>query len=305
MHISMESIGRPSEPEPPKPKEKDKHKEGRKYRGTTPSSGRTGTTSTAINTDKEETGQSASDTDHAGSGRENRAGTKKTTPSAEIPVVSDTGEHFAKRKEVIQDIVKKVARIIYLTVTENNIPTAFISSTLFQIRSRSFTNSPSLELPSQLRLPRLLITHTPSLRLHPSLLPLPFLLLRPPPAHTKPHAPKPAKCNATRHWVSTDSTSLVFLYPAGRQLWAAKLNRQRHPKPTTLTLLSAVTEPCTKVPSTLSETDSYFDSIVPSHRIGCVHNQRYNTHSNFSNAGVLVDNCLECRRRICREGIWY
>ncbi|KAF8609828.1 hypothetical protein BDV93DRAFT_602433 [Ceratobasidium sp. AG-I] len=110
MHISMESIGRPSEPQPPKPKEKekDKHKEGRKYRGTTPSSGRTGTTSTAINTDKDETGQSASDTDHAGSGRENRAGTKKTTPPAEVPVAPDTGEHFAKRKEVIQDIVKKL-----------------------------------------------------------------------------------------------------------------------------------------------------------------------------------------------------
>lgn len=110
MHISMESIGQPSEPEPPKSKEKekDKHKDGRKYRGTTPSSGRTGTTTTAINTDKDETGQSASDTDHAGSGRETRAGAKKTTPPTEVPVASDTGEHFAKRKEVIQDIVKKV-----------------------------------------------------------------------------------------------------------------------------------------------------------------------------------------------------
>lgn len=116
----MESIGQPSEPEPPKTKEKDKQKEGRKYRGTTPSSGRAGTTSTAVNTDKDETGQSASDTDHAGSGRENRAGTKKTTPPAEAPVESDTGEHFAKRKEAIQDIVKKVVPIMYYTTDSNN-----------------------------------------------------------------------------------------------------------------------------------------------------------------------------------------
>jgi len=92
----MESIGQPSEPQPPR--EKEKYKEPRKFRGQTSASGRAATTGTTVNTDKEETGQSASDTDHAGSGRENRSGAKKSAP-----VESLVGQ--------IQDIVEKLAAL--------------------------------------------------------------------------------------------------------------------------------------------------------------------------------------------------
>ncbi|KAG9124208.1 hypothetical protein FRC07_012404 [Ceratobasidium sp. 392] len=99
MHIAMESIGQPPPPQPTKEKEKDKHKEPRKIRGQT--SGRSGTTA-AVNTDRD----SASDTDHAGSGRDSRSGTKKTA-HVESPVATDSGEHFVERKEAIQNIMKK------------------------------------------------------------------------------------------------------------------------------------------------------------------------------------------------------
>ncbi|KAG9099034.1 hypothetical protein FRC06_005720 [Ceratobasidium sp. 370] len=112
MHIAMESIGQPPPPQPTKEKEKDKHKEPRKHRGQTSAGGRPGTTSTAINTDRDETGHSASDTDHAGSGRDNRSGAKKTAP-VESPVATYTGEHFAERKEAIQHIMKKAGRLLY------------------------------------------------------------------------------------------------------------------------------------------------------------------------------------------------
>ncbi|CAE6512786.1 unnamed protein product [Rhizoctonia solani] len=96
MHIAMESIGRQPEPQPVKEKEKDKDKP-RKFRGQT---GRGGTTA---GTDQE-TGHSASDTDHAGSGKDSR----KTATAKPATSVLDTGEHFAKRKDAIQDIMRKV-----------------------------------------------------------------------------------------------------------------------------------------------------------------------------------------------------
>ncbi|KAG8684531.1 hypothetical protein FRC09_015329 [Ceratobasidium sp. 395] len=108
MHIAMESIGQAPPPQPTKEKEKDRHKEHRKLRGQTPASGRSGTTTTAVNTDRDETGHSASDTDHAGSGRDNRSGTKKTAPAGS-PVATDSGEHFVERKEAIQNIMKKAS----------------------------------------------------------------------------------------------------------------------------------------------------------------------------------------------------
>ncbi|KAG8730201.1 hypothetical protein FRC12_020422 [Ceratobasidium sp. 428] len=106
----MESIGQAPPPQPTKEKEKDRHKEHRKLRGQTPASGRSGTTTTAVNTDRDETGHSASDTDHAGSGRDNRSGTKKTAPAGS-PVATDSGEHFVERKEAIQNIMKKLTAL--------------------------------------------------------------------------------------------------------------------------------------------------------------------------------------------------
>ncbi|KAG8743625.1 hypothetical protein FRC10_011688 [Ceratobasidium sp. 414] len=117
MHIAMESIGQPPPPQPTKEKEKDKHKEPRKHRGQTSAAGRAGTTNTPINTDRDEAGHSASDTDHAGSGRDNRSGAKKAAP-AEPPIATHTGEHFAERKEAIQNIMKKVLTALSQQVTE-------------------------------------------------------------------------------------------------------------------------------------------------------------------------------------------
>ncbi|CAE7190054.1 unnamed protein product [Rhizoctonia solani] len=107
MHIAMESIGRQPEPEPAKEKEKEKDKDKpRKFRG------QTGRVGTAAGTDQE-TGHSASDTDHAGSGKDTRSGTKAPTTG---PAASglDTGEHFAKRKDAIQDIMKKVVALVFV-----------------------------------------------------------------------------------------------------------------------------------------------------------------------------------------------
>ncbi|QRV75982.1 hypothetical protein RhiJN_03997 [Ceratobasidium sp. AG-Ba] len=109
MHIAMESIGQPPPPQPTKEKEKDKHKEARKLRSQT-TSARTGTTSTAVNTDREEGVHSASDTDHAGSGRDSRSGAKKTAP-AEPVGAADTGKHFIERKEAIQEIMQKLTAL--------------------------------------------------------------------------------------------------------------------------------------------------------------------------------------------------
>ncbi|KAG8713565.1 hypothetical protein FRC11_011818, partial [Ceratobasidium sp. 423] len=96
MHIAMEAIGRQPSPQPVKEKEKDKDKP-RKFRSQT---GRPGTNA---GTDQE-TGHSASDTDHAGSGKDSR----KTATAQPITSALDTGEHFAKRKDAIQDIMRKV-----------------------------------------------------------------------------------------------------------------------------------------------------------------------------------------------------
>lgn len=116
MHIAMESIGKRPEPQPPKEKEKEKEKDKpRKHRGQT-SMGRAGT-ATANNTDRDETGPSASDTDHAGSGRDSR-GAKTTDPST---ITIDSGEHFAQRKEAIQNIMKKVIIVYCLDMLLNNI----------------------------------------------------------------------------------------------------------------------------------------------------------------------------------------
>ncbi|CAE6426826.1 unnamed protein product [Rhizoctonia solani] len=114
MHIAMESIGRQPEPQPVKEKEKEKDKDKpRKFRG------QTGRVGTSAGTDQE-TGHSASDTDHAGSGKDNRSGTGAHTTGAATSGL-DTGEHFAKRKDAIQDIMKKVVTLVYcLFILDNN-----------------------------------------------------------------------------------------------------------------------------------------------------------------------------------------
>ncbi|CAE6407433.1 unnamed protein product [Rhizoctonia solani] len=114
MHIAMESIGRQPEPQRVKEKEKEKDKDKpRKFRG------QTGRAGTSAGTDQE-TGHSASDTDHAGSGKDSRSGAKQTIASTTSGL--DTGEHFAKRKDAIQDIMRKVVTLVhYLRMLENNI----------------------------------------------------------------------------------------------------------------------------------------------------------------------------------------
>ncbi|CUA77406.1 hypothetical protein RSOLAG22IIIB_02418 [Rhizoctonia solani] len=109
MHIAMESIGRQPEPQPVKEKEKEKDKDKpRKFRG------QTGRAATNAGTDQE-TGHSASDTDHAGSGKDNRSGTNAPMSGATTSGL-DTGEHFAKRKDAIQDIMKKVVILVYSNI---------------------------------------------------------------------------------------------------------------------------------------------------------------------------------------------
>ncbi|CAE6520811.1 unnamed protein product [Rhizoctonia solani] len=134
MHIAMESIGRQPEPQPVKEKEKEKDKP-RKFRGQT---GRAGTNA---GTDQE-TGHSASDTDHAGSGKDNRSGTKAPTTGAATSGL-DTGEHFAKRKDAIQDIMRKVLSELSEQISDfHQLPTPEITFPISPSRSQTMPTSP-------------------------------------------------------------------------------------------------------------------------------------------------------------------
>ncbi|KAH7345095.1 hypothetical protein B0J17DRAFT_638317 [Rhizoctonia solani] len=160
MHIGMESIGRQPEPHPVKEKEKEKEKP-RKFRGQTTRGG------TNAGTDQE-TGHSASDTDHAGSGKDNRSGTRATTTG---PTTSglDTGEHFAKRKDAIQDIMRKLSDLSQQISDFHQLPMPEITFPISPLRQQTLPSS-SLQTPPQ---PPILSISTPT---------------PPAPAH---HAPRP------------------------------------------------------------------------------------------------------------------
>ncbi|KAF8707816.1 hypothetical protein RHS03_04140, partial [Rhizoctonia solani] len=182
MHIAMESIGRQPEPQPPtkeKEKEKDKDKP-RKFRGQT--SGRAGT---SAGTDQE-TGQSASDTDHAGSGKDTRQGNKATTVLATPGL--DTSEHFAKRKDAIQDIMKKLSELSQQISDFHQLPTPEITFPISPARQQTLPAAPQTPpKPSMLTVPP--PTH-PGLVHHPKTRPSPSTLHgQQPPRLTIPQAP--------------------------------------------------------------------------------------------------------------------
>ncbi|QRW19038.1 hypothetical protein RhiXN_00444 [Rhizoctonia solani] len=168
MHIAMESIGRQPEPQPPtkeKEKEKDKDKP-RKFRGQT--SGRAGT---SAGTDQE-AGQSASDTDHAGSGKDTRQGNKATTVLATPGL--DTSEHFAKRKDAIQDIMKKLSELSQQISDFHQLPTPEITFPISPARQQTLPAAPQTPpKPSMLTVPP--PTH-PGLVHHPKTRPSPSTL---------------------------------------------------------------------------------------------------------------------------------
>ncbi|EUC53921.1 hypothetical protein RSOL_019890 [Rhizoctonia solani AG-3 Rhs1AP] len=135
MHIAMESIGRQPEPQPVKEKEKEKDKDKpRKFRG------QTGRVGTSAGTDQE-TGHSASDTDHAGSGKDNRSGTGAHTTGAATSGL-DTGEHFAKRKDAIQDIMKKLSELSDQISDFHQLPTPEITFPISPSRPQTLPGSP-------------------------------------------------------------------------------------------------------------------------------------------------------------------
>ncbi|CAE6506290.1 unnamed protein product [Rhizoctonia solani] len=134
MHIAMESIGRQPEPLPVKEKEKEKDRP-RKFRGQTTRGG------TSAGTDQE-TGHSASDTDHAGSGKDNRPGTRGATAGFATSGL-DTGEHFAKRKDAIQDIMRKLSDLSQQISDFHQLPTPEITFPISPSRQQTLpTASP-------------------------------------------------------------------------------------------------------------------------------------------------------------------
>ncbi|KAJ1311541.1 hypothetical protein OPQ81_010025 [Rhizoctonia solani] len=162
MHIAMESIGKQPEPQPVKEKEKDKDKDKdkpRKFRGQTRGGTNAGT--------DQETGHSASDTDHAGSGKDNRKTATQPVPASGL----DTGEHFAKRKDAIQDIMRKLSDLSQQISDFHQLPTPEITFPISPTRTQTTSAAP--QTPPQ---PPTLSVSTPT-----------------PPASTHAHRPK------TRH----------------------------------------------------------------------------------------------------------